>query len=60
MHNIISIEKRQTGAFCSRCLKTDHEDNKMKKDTLATLQDNDSNNILRNLHQYISIVLNKR
>ena len=40
------------------CLKTDYEDNKMKKDTLATLQYYVNNHLLINLHQYISNVLN--
>ena len=39
------------------CLKTDYEDNKMKKDTLATLHDYTNNYILINLHKVISNVL---
>jgi len=42
------------------CLKTDYEDNKMKKDTLATLHCYTNNQILSNLHQDISIILNNQ
>ena len=38
--------------------ETDYEDNKMKKDTLATLHSNINNHILTNLHINISNVLN--
>jgi hypothetical protein len=37
---------------------TDDEDNKMKKDNLATLHDYDNNLLLSNLHLVISILLN--
>jgi len=40
------------------CLKTDYEDNKMKKDTLATLHGYTNNHLLSNLHKDISILLN--
>jgi len=40
------------------CLKTDYEDNKMKKDTLATLHVNSNKYILSNLHINISNLLN--
>jgi len=40
------------------CLKTDYEDNKMKKDTLATLHRYSTNHILINLQKYITVVLN--
>ena len=39
-------------------LLTDYEDNKMKKDNLATLQLNDNNQLLINLQTNISKVLN--
>ena len=54
--NSILIDKRKREAFF--CLKTDYEDNKMKKDTLATLHCYVNNHLLINLHEYISIVLN--
>jgi len=39
------------------CLKTDYEDKKMKKDTLATCTMDNINHMLSNLHLYISIIL---
>jgi len=44
----------------SRLSKTDYEDNKMKKDTLATLHDYNNNQLLSNLHLNISNVLNNK
>jgi len=37
---------------------TDYEDNKMKKDNLATLHCYDNNQLLSNLHLFISNILN--
>jgi len=39
-------------------IPTDYEDNKMKKDSLATLHYHDNNQLLSNLHLNISNVLN--
>jgi len=49
-------DKRELRALV--CLKTDYEDNKMKKDTLATLHDYTTNHLLSNLHINISKILN--
>jgi len=51
-------DKRELSALV--CLKTDYEDNKMKKDTLATLLHYGSNHLLSNLQQYISNILNNK
>ena len=60
INGIVSLvnvkDKRELSALV--CLKTDYEDNKMKKDTLATLQYYVNNHLLNNLHQYISNILN--
>jgi len=51
-------DKDKRELFAPVCLKTDYEDNKMKKDTLATLHCNINNHLLSNLHKIISIILN--
>jgi len=49
---------RQTRVFTLVCPKTDYEDNKMKKDTLATLHYDNTLDLLSILHLDVSIILN--
>jgi len=56
----LSIAQKTNGSLTTSIGLTDYEDNKMKKDSLATLLLYNSNQLLSNLHSIVSNLLNSR